>query len=77
MPKWVTIFVISVSPGSYLAISPSDFCVTSRILLSKTNSMGVVWLGIQTKEQVTMKLYWGSDRFSHGSVRTHLETTTM
>ena len=69
--------VIILNPRRYLAISPNDFCVASYILLSKVNLMWIVGLGIQPKELGTKKLYWVSNGFLHGSMRTHVETTTM
>jgi len=75
--KWVTTLVVALSLRRYLAISPSDFCVASYILLSEVNPMWNVGSGIQTKELETKKLYWASNRFLHGSMRTHVETTTM
>ena len=64
-------------PKELLSDIFSDFCVASRILLSKTNPMWIVCLGIQMKEQVSMKLQQASNGLLHGSMRTHLEITTM
>ena len=77
MSEWVTTLVIALSPRRYLAICPSDFCVATCILLFEANRMWIVGLGIQTKELGTKKLYWASNRLLHGSMRTHVETTTI
>ena len=67
--------MIALSLRRYIAISPSDFCIASCIILLETNPMWIVGSGIQTKELETMKLYWATNGFLHGSMRTHVETT--
>ena len=64
-------------PRRYLAISPSDFCVASCILLSEVNLMWIVGSGIRTKELGAKRLYYSSNRFLHASMRTLVETTTI
>jgi len=39
--------------------------------------MWIVGLRIWTKDPGTKKLYWASNGFLHGSMRTHEEITTM
>jgi len=75
MIKWATMLVIALSPKRYLAIWPSDFCVSCCIRLFENNPLWIVGLGIRTKELGTMKLYLASNGFLHGSTKTHVETT--
>ena len=75
--KQFHLLLITLSLRRYIAISPSNFCVTSSILHSEANSMWVIGSRIRTREIETMNLYLASNGLLHNLMRTHVKTNKV